>query len=532
MPETSRSNGAQPFRCQLALQGGGAKLVALMAAMEGVQRLHDEGRLKVTRVAGTSAGSIVAALFAAGVPLGQARSKLQSTLGPIAEQLVFPSRARMMWRLGVRGEPLWDEQLVASVLRPLFEEAKVERLGDIAQKTGIHVHIVASVLSDSRKHVHRDSQQPIVPALLDSCGIPFCFRTWQLSGPVIVDGGICENLPSDELLDYEKVDGPVLAVSFKSTIPGTQRTLTDFSMALLDTAINNSVSRSKTRLGAERVCEITTTIPTFDFGAAVRFSSDEAFRIRAQATEFFEGFIDQRRRSIPGDPWSTDASSAVMEDLWRIYKTQHSTREQIVDVSTSLVVQANCLADPNEAFYGEPDYLFFTITFRAWQEMFCTNIVLIPDQGSLALNSSELQFLDNNGDPVGFVAVPVRDPENVTRRPVLIHFTPPLAPGSGPYTLKLSQEVPDFMSDLRSRGWDDLFVLTKPSPEPVKHIELVAYVPKRLSSAAAAPFETSLGTKMSAAQLRDYNPPPGFRAVGWCGDDIKPGVRFACKILT
>ena len=60
---------------QLALQGGGAKLMALLAAMEGVQEM-DEKQLKVTRLSGTSAGAIVACLYAAGIHMDVARTEL------------------------------------------------------------------------------------------------------------------------------------------------------------------------------------------------------------------------------------------------------------------------------------------------------------------------------------------------------------------------------------------------------------------------------------------------------------------------
>lgn len=58
---------------QLVLQGGGAKLIALLAAMEAVEELEANGRIVVTRLCGTSAGAIAACLFAARVPMKEAR---------------------------------------------------------------------------------------------------------------------------------------------------------------------------------------------------------------------------------------------------------------------------------------------------------------------------------------------------------------------------------------------------------------------------------------------------------------------------
>jgi predicted acylesterase/phospholipase RssA len=79
-----------PLRCQLAIQGGGAKVVALLAAVEAVQQLQREGTVQVTRVAGTSAGSIVAALFAAGSDLASVRQELVRKFGADVARLFPP----------------------------------------------------------------------------------------------------------------------------------------------------------------------------------------------------------------------------------------------------------------------------------------------------------------------------------------------------------------------------------------------------------------------------------------------------------
>ena len=56
---------AMPLNLQLAIQGGGAKIVALMATMEAIDDLQQSGKLRVTRIAGTSAGALVGAICGA-----------------------------------------------------------------------------------------------------------------------------------------------------------------------------------------------------------------------------------------------------------------------------------------------------------------------------------------------------------------------------------------------------------------------------------------------------------------------------------
>src|SRR5437879_13740961 len=82
---------------QLAIQGGGAKICCLLAAMDAVQALQKDKVLKVTKVAGTSAGAIVGSLFAANVSIEGFRKGLVAGLD---EQLggMFQGRGRMSVR--------------------------------------------------------------------------------------------------------------------------------------------------------------------------------------------------------------------------------------------------------------------------------------------------------------------------------------------------------------------------------------------------------------------------------------------------
>jgi len=45
-----------PVPIQLALQGGGAKITYLIAALEALQELEQAGKVKVTRIAGSAGG--------------------------------------------------------------------------------------------------------------------------------------------------------------------------------------------------------------------------------------------------------------------------------------------------------------------------------------------------------------------------------------------------------------------------------------------------------------------------------------------
>src|SRR5712691_8887215 len=112
---------ASAFRLQLAIQGGGAKICTLLAAMEAVQSLEEEGILKVTGVAGTSAGAIVGCLFAAGIKMDEVRSRLQALTPDQLARLFPPPGLNILTRLSW-GRPLWKPKFLEAELEHYFKK--------------------------------------------------------------------------------------------------------------------------------------------------------------------------------------------------------------------------------------------------------------------------------------------------------------------------------------------------------------------------------------------------------------------------
>jgi predicted acylesterase/phospholipase RssA len=264
-----------PFRCQLAIQGGGAKFVALVAALEAIEELEKEGVIKVTRIAGTSAGAIAGTLFAARVPMAVVKASLEKI--NIRQLLPPVGKSRMLWRF-VRGQPFWGTDNIRKELQNLLKHGKVSgvAVGDLAKPPGIPIYITATDLRNSGLRTC-DDNEAIVNALLDSCALPLVFRAARNPVSNIVDGGICENLPSDLLTKHVSIDGPVLGLSFVPKASDTPKTTFEFCKALLATAINNSMMRAKRSLG-DAVYDINTNIDTFDFD--MTFSDSN--RLRAE----------------------------------------------------------------------------------------------------------------------------------------------------------------------------------------------------------------------------------------------------------
>src|SRR5882762_1208751 len=102
---------------QLAVQGGGAKLSALAAAFDALAGLRDAGKLRVTRIAGTSAGAIIACLFAAGAKPAEIKAYFSEHRAEFTRAYRLPSRGSAAYQLGV-GTPkaLWSELPIRNML--------------------------------------------------------------------------------------------------------------------------------------------------------------------------------------------------------------------------------------------------------------------------------------------------------------------------------------------------------------------------------------------------------------------------------
>ena len=91
---------------------------------------------------------------------------------------------------------------------------------------------------------------------------------WSKSGNrVVVDGGICENLPIEPLKKEEKKFGDVIAVTFEPTPTSIPTGLIAFALSLLDAAMSNSVDRARALLPKSSCFPIGMDLglSTFDF---------------------------------------------------------------------------------------------------------------------------------------------------------------------------------------------------------------------------------------------------------------------------
>jgi NTE family protein len=162
------SRGKRSFG--LALGGGGARGIAHI----GVLKVLDEAGLEPDYICGTSAGSIVGALYAGGYRWETIAEVVRATDWKDMVQPVFPKMGLVKAdKLQTRLTELLDDLTFEELATPFCAVA-------VDIMTAERVQIAAG---------------PVAPAVRASCSIPGIFEPMHVGDQVLVDGGILEEVP-------------------------------------------------------------------------------------------------------------------------------------------------------------------------------------------------------------------------------------------------------------------------------------------------------------------------------------------------
>ncbi len=555
--------GNEPIRVRVVVQGGGAKLVVLMAAMEALEDLARDAdrKLEPTMVAGTSAGSIAGAMLASPIPMRRFRERLNAR-GQQRVEAVFLARwkAAQFWR-ALRGRPFLAEQELSDLLVELFraEDGRGRPISHF-RDLPVPMRIVATDLRNAeRKAFGRDPNDRIVDAMLHSCSVPFAFRSHAQTHQ-FVDGGVCSNLPTAEVIDGLDPGETVLGFSFPlrerpEALGGWwfgQR-LRGYVQRLVEVAMATSVADACAmieRVGG-KVCRIGTDIGTLDFEAALELLADEARfdALRNQVRDELAEWIDDRRRAVERtrlDPAALPADPPRLQrQVAEIYQMLRA-RQQLEVPRGALVVTANCLRDA-----GQPDEIEQLVVLAPGEKpVECYRLAIVARGDTPVSGDPEWRLRDSKGNPrrvlmVLVDSVPEAGPEDLRLHHAPFFFDPPLERDAGPFTLSMVNVQAGAMAGLAdpAKGYDfatnssnqsEPFALADivvrypngfPEPIPADLGERLEEVPEadRPRDAAGRVLSFVRGRRMEPRELADYPDRHGFRAVGWRVHDLAKG---------
>lgn len=248
------------------------------------QKCEKDGIIAISAVSGASAGSICAALIAGNADIDAVVSFVKSEGESYAKKLIsedirrlsrflkkgiagkiisLPKNSSFLSEIALSGRSALDKNLFEDFIRKLLSSMQYKNIED----TDITLYINASNIVNSTSHTFNGGV--IERAVIDSCSIPFVFRSFgDLNKSHVVDGGLCENLPTDILLKRGR--DPIFAI-FPNTSEETSdiNNILTYSLSLFSASMNHNIHRSKERISKAFSLPVDCDYGTFDFSKAV-----------------------------------------------------------------------------------------------------------------------------------------------------------------------------------------------------------------------------------------------------------------------
>jgi NTE family protein len=246
------------LNCDLVLEGGGVKGLGLVGALDVLA----ERGYRVRRVAGTSAGAIVGALVAAGMPTSQLR-QIMSTLDyrqfrdpGLIDRLGLPGQAISLWfEQGIYEGAYLHEWLTKqlaelgvhtfadlSLTEPWTAELPPERRYKlVVVATDVTRGRLVRLPWDYRAYGLAPEMQSIADAVRASMSVPFFYEPTRLGQSKLVDGAVLSNFPID-LFD-DAAEWPTFGIKLSAKPEAnfnfrSADSTVDFAQAILTTMIN------------------------------------------------------------------------------------------------------------------------------------------------------------------------------------------------------------------------------------------------------------------------------------------------------
>lgn len=228
----------------LALSGGGIRGAAHVGAIKALE----ENGIKIDAVAGTSAGSIVGALYAMGYTTDEMYklfNYFSKSVMSISPRYFFGG---IKEKKGIQLGGLTSGENIELALEEAAKLKNIKTIKDIEMPIAIPT---TDLISD-REIIFTNNQDmqgeeyihdiEIGKAVRASCSFPGMYAPLEYDKYQFADGGIFDNLPAEQTrkLGVDKV----ISIKFKLKSPRKQKTLYNIAMQSLDLMTENLIKDS------------------------------------------------------------------------------------------------------------------------------------------------------------------------------------------------------------------------------------------------------------------------------------------------
>jgi predicted acylesterase/phospholipase RssA len=538
-------------RVQIAFQGGGARFVEMLPIAHALLDAHNDEHITITRVAGSSAGAICAALLACKsnfeaarrFVIDEGRQQLPHLLRWSSKVPGKRLRFALALRMAQKSVSVLKNEVLVEFLRSLLAASgATQQLIEHTDTSsrGIKLAITGSDLSLARGAIFTNGN--LLDAIVHSSAIPVALRSWKdVRTSPYVDGGVCENLPTEYLLKFEDEDGSVFAASLQeegqSYIPTS---LLDYGLKLMSASMNHNVMRAKELIGQSHVFEAPTQLNTFDFAGAIdKLADDETYEACYDNAWHQILRYSQLHKTVGGvSPFYLSgrvSAPKVMRSIFRVFESSLKT----VDWSykkAAFLVRADCLRPPLHQRVPLPDQVIRIARIQAKESgLVCFNSsAAMTPEGSI-MPTAWTCFNETQQKELLVQAVPAENVASKTRgklREVLLFFENPRANILAGDEITVSSYYMVGPNMLNLKKGSDYISVSNPHPIPVELADVILAYPVDFGPVAAA-IDTSLrhrvGAPISEKELKtEYggNFNNDIKLLGIRTQNLAPGEPF------
>lgn len=537
---------------KIALQGGGAKLMPMLAVAEAIHILQEKGELRLSGLAGTSAGAIVAAILALRINPRHFAIKLSDNgenyisriTGKYDKYTVV--KILKIARATFFSKSFSDIQELNRILLEVFSSVKPEfnastPLSEANKALGVEdaLKIVVSDLVRSKKIVIGSSSNPndsLLDSIVHSCALPIFFRNrTSLDGSPLVDGGLFNNFPVEEINDDPRANLIGITFDQPSEIPNLDSGVS-YLLHLLLSTIDQSVKQSTDAVGPGDLISIKTDVTTLDFRKALgaRPGSASYENTKMLALTDLREYI-RLKNSREKDRSVVD----LIRDNQKIFSGHHlnvNKRQVCLGLSCTLYD----LAKDGEPLYSKYSQYTMKSIFSAIDvPVYAETLGTYESVNTAPLTGFRIQVTDDCKKEIGFTQIPGMnticvDGEFRDCIAALIYFDSPVLPEKdGGGLVEVSNTIFKLEGGSKLSETKSATVqIENVTDIPYEEGYIVLHVPCEFPEISAISTNELRFSSLTEEEIDSfYTAPAGFKSFGWKTKNLTKDVPFSLTIM-
>ncbi|NOC84297.1 MULTISPECIES: patatin-like phospholipase family protein [unclassified Ruegeria] len=525
---------------KIVLQGGGAKLLTLLSAVHGVQKLTDDGQLSFSEVSGSSAGSIAGLVLALGLPADRVREHFkQENMRRRLAQLKPPSKADVFWKT-ISGSTVLRDSVIKEVVYEIFSLAGIK---DDKETISLKYPLKVTVTDIHNQEVdffsiEGKSLKEGVQTVVDSCAIPIIFRNHNDTvNADKADGGLFENFPTSKLVEnYDP--NRVMGLSFRKDYPNKPfRETSDWKLSqyvgkVISAAINANISASLRELPEENVIQLPSDFDMLSFDTAINEMllsekrhleiSDLTYSKTTEIMDKIRGMDEKREWSEKTlIPFTYEQMTAACADLLKL------RRNNKLDLDAKVYVELNSQCSESDPAYKNGfDTFYQKMIYKVPEEgIDCLGVVIseYENEAEFAMYA-DIIARDEFDNKLPLVVLPAK-PSDLSKgfKVLVIMFKKCLLPGDTKTITLIQRElIKDQFTKIATEGWD--YMEYSPATQgKIENLTIAFGVPAEKASLYYIEAATSPYSKDS--EEYEFTDGSVTSETSWLDEIATPGIK-------